>query len=258
MAATETSFTKLLDIPVHYDRLDAPFDYGSKGKSRQLRCTNKLKSTLETCFKELFEVWNRDKPTLILTAGTIGDGGGEHGRGLAFDLDGFYWGDQKFMLLFYPTDRIFYLGINAHLFLHFSQVLSYHYPRHHDHFHMDFNFSFKFREDSSAQRYFLEACLRYMFGQDIGHTGIEDDGVDGQFGSDTRAATEKVLRDLGITAPLKTAAGWKQFLLACRDKAFPQATPVARRGVRRKVARRRVGRKVARRTRMARSRAVSE
>src|SRR5262245_14271186 len=101
MAPTETSFNSLLGIPVHYDRLPPPDGYGSKGRSRTFRCTNQLKSTLEECFEELFEVWNRERPTLILTAGTIGDGGGEHGQGRAFDLDGFYWGDQNFMMLFY-------------------------------------------------------------------------------------------------------------------------------------------------------------
>jgi hypothetical protein len=220
MAATEASFKKLVDVPVHYDRLDPPNDYGSKGKSRMFKCTNKLKTTLEDCLGGLFEVWNREEPSIILTAGTIGDGGGEHGRGLAFDLDGFYWGDQKFMMLFYPTDRVFYLGINAHLFLYFSQVLSYHYPRHDDHFHVDFNFSFKFRPDSNAQTFFLQACLKYLFNQDLGGTGIENDGVDGIFGSDTKRALEAVLKDLGFRGQLTTVAGWKRFLLICRERAF--------------------------------------
>jgi hypothetical protein len=94
------------------------------------------------------------------------------------------------------------------------------YQGHHDHFHVDFNFDFKFRESSNAQTYFVQACLRYLFGQDIGTTGIERDGVDGVFGSDTRPATKKVLTDLGITNRLTTTDGWKKFLLAVRDKAF--------------------------------------
>ncbi|MCI0538480.1 MAG: hypothetical protein L0Z50_25005 [Verrucomicrobiales bacterium] len=220
MPAHETSFKKLVDVPVHYDRLDPPDGYGSKGKSRTFKCTTKLKSTLEDCFEDLFQFWNREKPSIILTAGTIGDGGGAHGKGLAFDLDGFYWGDQKFMMLFYPTDRVFYLGINAHLFLYFSQVLSYHYPRHDDHFHVDFNFSFKFRPESNAQTFFLQACLKYLFGKDIGNTGIENDGVDGIFGHDTETAVNQVLTGLGITGGVTNAAGWKKFLLVCREKAF--------------------------------------
>jgi hypothetical protein len=220
MPANEASFTKLVDVPVHYDRLPAPFGYGSKGKSRTFACRTKLKNTLEKCFKELFELWGRDKPSIILTAGTIGDGANAHGQGFAFDLDGFYWGEQKFMMISYPADREFYLGINAHLFLHFSQVLSYHYPNHRDHFHVDFNFSFKFRPESNAQTFFLQACLKYVFGQDLGNTGTEKDGVDGIFGGDTEAALKKVLRDEGLPATITTAAGWRKFLLRTRERAF--------------------------------------
>jgi hypothetical protein len=219
MPPTETSFNSLLGIPVHYDRLAPPNGYGSKGRSRTFNCTNQLKSTLETCFEELFSVWNRDRPTLILTAGTIGDGGGEHGQGRAFDLDGFYWGDQSFMMLFYPADRLFYLGINAHLFLHFSQVLSYHYPDHDDHFHVDFNFSFKYRPESNAQTFFVQACLKYIFRKSIGSTGPERDGVDGIFGHTTREALNNVLSELEI-GPITTTANWKKFLRECRTRAF--------------------------------------
>lgn len=220
MSATEASFTELVGIPVHYDRLAAPHDYGSKGKSRTFKCTNKLKATLEDCFEDLFQVWGRGNPSIILTAGTTGDGGGAHGTGLAFDLDGFYWeNDTKFMMLFYPTDRVFYLGINAHLFLYFTQVLSYHYPRHDDHFHVDFNFSSKFRPDSNAQTFFVQACLKYIFGRNLGSTGIENDGVDGIFGDDTEAQLNAVLDDLGIDR-ITNAAGWKKFLTTCRTEAF--------------------------------------
>ena len=57
MPANEASFKTLVGVPVHYDRLSAPFGYGSKGKSRTFQCRNKLKSTLEKCFAELFEIW---------------------------------------------------------------------------------------------------------------------------------------------------------------------------------------------------------
>ena len=114
--ATETSFKTLVDVPVHYDRLPPPLGYGSKGKSRNFECRHKLKRGLEECFKELFEIWGRDTPSIILSAGTIGDGENAHGQGFAFDLDGFYWGDMKFMMINFPADREFYLGINAHLF----------------------------------------------------------------------------------------------------------------------------------------------
>jgi hypothetical protein len=223
MPATETTFRTLAGVPVHYDRLDPPYNYGSKGRPQTFRCTKKLKSTLESCLGDLFDVWGRGRPSIILTAGTIGDGGGEHGRGLAFDLDGFFWTDRKFMMLYYPTDRPFYIGINAHLFLYFSQVLAYHYPNHRDHFHVDFNFSKTFRPESNAQTFFVQACLRYLFHADIGRTGIERDGVDGIAGPDTRQALEKVLKQIGIGSSLRTAISWKRFLLKCRNRAFKKA-----------------------------------
>ena len=46
-----------------------PRQRGSKGKSRAFECRKKLKVALEKCFEELFEIWNRDKPSIILTAG---------------------------------------------------------------------------------------------------------------------------------------------------------------------------------------------
>jgi hypothetical protein len=219
MPANEASFKKLVDVPVHYDRLPAPFGYGSKGKNRTFSCRTKLKNTLEECFEDLFGVWGRDKPTIVLTAGTIGDGENAHGQGFAFDLDVFYWDDQKFMMVSYPSDREFYLGINAHLFLYFSQVLSYHYPNHRDHFHVDFNFSFKFRPESNAQTFFLQACLKYIFDRELGNTGEERDGVDGMFGGDTKVALNKVLNDEGLPT-ITTASGWRKFLLLARERAF--------------------------------------
>jgi hypothetical protein len=220
MPANEASFRALANVPVHYDRLAPPFGYGSKGRSRQFFCRAKLKTALEKCFKDLFDVWGRDKPSIILTAGTLGDGANAHGQGFAFDLDGFYWGDQKFMMIGYPSDRQFYLGINAHLFLYFSQVLSFHYPNHADHFHVDFNFSFKFRPESNAQTFFVQACLKYVYDREMGNTGVERDGVDGIFGGDTKAVLKKVLTDEGLPANLGTQAGWRKFLLRTRERAF--------------------------------------
>jgi len=227
MSAKETSFKQLVGVPVHYDRLNQPNQYGSKGQARTFQCRNQLRSTLEQCFSELFNIWGRGVPSIILTAGTIGDGGGDHGRGYAFDLDGFYWGEKKFMMLEYPKDRPFYLGINAHLFLYFSQVLSYHYPSHADHFHVDFNFTSSFRPQSNAQTFFLQACLRYILNTDLGKTGQEKDGVDGIFGSDTEQALRTALKKIGVADKLTTAPGWKKFLKICREEAFAAGMAVS-------------------------------
>jgi hypothetical protein len=220
MSAKETSFTALAGVPVNYDRLPPPHNYGTTGQPRTFFCTNKLKATLDRCLSDLFQVWGRNEPSLILSAGTTGDGGGEHGRGLAFDLDGFYWDHDNFMMLEYPSNRPFYLGINAHLFLYFSQVLSYHYPNHSDHFHADFNFSYRYRTSSNAQTFFLQACLAYLFDKNLGKTGIEKDGVDGLFGSNTKQALLEVLEELELDDALTTTAGWKAFLEICRKRGF--------------------------------------
>ncbi|MER9300737.1 hypothetical protein NKI38_30350 [Mesorhizobium sp. M0621] len=221
MPAAETSFDSLAGVPVHYDRLPS-FPYGSKGDPRSFSCRHKLKDTLNTCLAELFEVWGRGRPSIILTAGTIGDGMNAHGQGLAFDLDGFYWGDDRFMMDRYPDDRKLYIGINAHLFLHFFQILSYHYPSHKDHFHVDFNFSFSFRTASNAQTFFLQSALKYVFGREIGKTGPEDDGVDGVYGSATKPAVASVLDELGLSGQggLTVPSVWRDFLLKCRARAF--------------------------------------
>ena len=220
MPAQETSFNQLSGVPVHYDRLAAPDDYGSKGQARTFWCTTKLRNTLENCVTDLFAVWRKGPPSIILTAGTIGDGDNAHGQGLAFDLDGFHWSDHRFMMDEYPEDRPFYVGINAHLFLYFSQVLSYHYPAHRDHFHLDFNFTYTFRPASNAQTFFLQSALKYLFGKDIGQTGPEHDGVDGVYGSATKPVVAEVLEEIGLSGTLTTGAVWREFLLECRKRAF--------------------------------------
>jgi|EndMetStandDraft_2_1072991.scaffolds.fasta_scaffold181432_2 hypothetical protein len=220
MPAQETSFTKLANVPVHYDRLPAPDDYGSEGKPRTFRCTIKLRDTLEQSLTDLFTVWGRGRPSIILTAGTIGDGDNAHGQGLAFDLDGFHWDGHRFMMDEYPADRRFYVGINAHLFLYFSQVLSYHYPAHRDHFHVDFNFDYTFRPASNAQTFFLQSALKYLFDKDIGGTGPEHDGVDGVYGSATEPVVTKVLQEIGLSGEITTKTVWREFLLECRKRAF--------------------------------------
>lgn len=219
MSPSEAEFSSLAGVPVHYDRLNYPMDYGSKGDARIFRCTHRLKDTLEKCFAELFSVWGRGTPTIILTAGTLGDGENAHGQGLAFDLDGFWWREESFTMLQYPEDRVFYLGIHAHLLTHFSQVLGYHYPGHADHFHFDFNSRFTYNTESNAKTFFVQACLKYLFDKEMGATGKEQDGVDGIYGGHTRSVLTAHLAHLGIGA-LSTTANWKRFLRVCRNEAF--------------------------------------
>lgn len=222
MTASETSFGSLAGVPVHYDRLDPPLAYGSDGENRTFYCRKRLATALDRCMEDLFGVWRRDRPSIILTAGTIGDGENAHGKGYAFDLDGFSWGGTRFMMNEYPEDRKFYIGINAHLFLHFSQVLGYHYPGHKDHFHIDFNFSHTFRTASNAQSFFLQSALKYVFERDIGTTGAERDGVDGVYGSATKPVVRSVLDELGLSGlgGLTASDVWMNFLQHSRARAF--------------------------------------
>lgn len=219
----EASFNTLAGVPVHYDRLKAPKGYGSKGEQRNFKCTNELKTALGNCMTDLFAAWNEGNPTIILSAGTLGDGEHAHGKGNAFDLDGFWWGERRFMMDEYPTNRRLYIGINAHLFLYFPQVLSYHYKGHKDHFHVDFNQSHKnhFRTGSEAQTYFLQMVLKYLYGQDLGTSGKEKDGVDGDYGTKTKNALKAVLPMIDMAGKdITKQADWREFLTKVRENAF--------------------------------------
>lgn len=221
MAANETSFTELVGVPVHYDRSDDD-SYGTKGIPYEFYCTNKLRDKLIDCFTDLFNRWPYGQPELILSAGTTGDNENQHGKGLAFDLDGFFLSSGRFMMNEYPERQLDYIGINAHLFLYFSQVLGFHYPKHHDHFHVDFNFSMSYRTASNAQTFFVQSALVYLFEQELGTYGTEKDGVDGIYGDVTRSSVLKVLKllDLNGQGGLTEGAVWKAFLTQVRDQCF--------------------------------------
>ncbi|MEP3051792.1 MAG: hypothetical protein ABJP48_03510 [Erythrobacter sp.] len=220
--AREANFDQLACVPVHYDRLAEPNNYGSRGQPRTFYCRSRLKSTLNQCLADLWPLWGKGTPSIILSAGTIGDNGGQHGTGYAFDLDGFYWGNERFMMDEFPSKQVFYNGINAHLYLYFSQVLSYQYDNHHNHFHVDFNFSYAFRTTSTAQTNFLQSCLIYNYGHNLGSTGKYGDGVDGIYGHDTRRATGQLMRDLGLSGRggLGRRDVWFDFLKIVRQHSF--------------------------------------
>lgn len=219
--ARETAIETLDGVPVHYDRLDPPNGYGSRGVARRFECTQRLKDAIEACMADLFRNWTRGRPTIILSAGTIGDGENQHGQGLAFDLDGFWWTDSNWTADQYPANRPFYNGLNAHLFMHFPQVLSYHYRGHRDHFHVDFVGTMDFRPGSQAQAFFVQSALRYIYGIDIGNTGPESDGVDGDYGRTSRAAASRALETIGHPGKALTDAGmWAAFVADVRRRGL--------------------------------------
>jgi len=216
----EVSFKSLSDVPVHYDR--DPGAYGTRGRPYTFRCTARLRDTLEACMSSLFDEIPYGKPEVITSAGTIGDGDNAHGKGQAFDLDGLFWSDNQLVMDDFFDQKFLYLGINAHLYLYFPQVLNFYYPNHHDHFHVDFNFSRRFRPESNAQNYFLQAALRYVYDEEIGRHGQHGDGVDGVHGPSTQRATADVLKDLGLRGRggLSTTRVWDEFLTKTRAAAF--------------------------------------
>lgn len=221
--AREASFTSLAGVPVHYDRLPPDHPYGSTGVQRTFYCTNELKAALGNCMTDLFALWNEGTPTIILTAGTGGDGDNAHGQGNAFDLDGFWWGERRMMMTEYPANRALYIAIHAHLFHYFSQVLSWHYRGHRDHFHVDFNSANRnhYRTGSEAQAYFLQSVLKYIYNKDIGSSGQEGDGVDGDYGSKTRTALAEVLPTIGMAGKdITTEADWRAFITRIRTDAL--------------------------------------
>jgi hypothetical protein len=219
----EDSFTKLAGVDVHYDR--DPGHYGTRGRPYVFKCQTKLKNTLEACFSDLFSHLPGGKPALLTSAGTIGDNENEHGQGLAFDLDGIFWDSRSLIMNDFFNQKYLYLGINAHLYLHFSQVLNFYYPKHDDHFHVDFNFSYHYRPSSNAQTYFLQACLKYIYDEDLGRRGQHGDGVDGVHGESTKRALAHVLGELGIDGPdgLGEREPWFAFLRKTRERAFARA-----------------------------------
>ena len=63
-----------------------------------------------------------------LSAGTYADRpNSQHNRGLAMDIDAIVWPQRPFVTLNYPTDKQFYLAVEAILRRHFDFVLTYLY-----------------------------------------------------------------------------------------------------------------------------------
>lgn len=222
MSHREISYDRIADVPLHYDR--GARGYGTTGEPRTFASTKKLKVALDRCFASLFEAWRLGRPDILLTAGTLGDGRNAHGQGLAFDLDGFVFGKRVFRMDSYPRNRQLYVALNAHLFGFFTQVLSWHCPGHRDHFHVDFNFSARYRPESNAQTFFVQAAIVHVVGIPLGGTGVEKDGIDGIYGPGTRAGLDKAIGVLGLKgADLRVSASWKAFLEAVKAKGFAAA-----------------------------------
>ena len=159
MPRPDDSFTKLVGVPVHYDRRSAR-DYGTRGAPARFFVTAEFHGILEAFFAELWTICLSGKAEVITSAGAwVDKPNSQHATGEAFDLDGIFWGNKSFVTLNYPKDKKFYLGVEAVLRKHLGTVLDYHYnASHRDHFHIDIGSDVGFRRVTS-NTLFLQAAL---------------------------------------------------------------------------------------------------
>lgn len=196
-------------VALHYDRLPA-FPYGSKGQARSFECNPNLKTALDRACAELWHRLPEGKPDILLTAGAYVDKPGAHGSGTAFDFDGMWWGDKRFVTTDYPNRKVYYCGIQAVLMRQFGVVLNYHWPNHRDHFHIDLSAPTGWRAGGKSCVMGAQTILRDVW-------GFNDLAIDGRYGTKTAMAFEGI----GI-AP---GGQWDVFLDKTIDRALG-AVPV--------------------------------
>ena len=217
MSRPDTFFTTLNGITVLYDR--KPGDYGIRGVARDFFATRAIERKLDACFAELEDVCPLGRPTLILSAGAWVDKPGFHGSGEAFDLDAIHWTDKKFVCGEFLTDKRFYLGVDAVLRKHVPTVLNFFYnDAHHDHLHADLGGAMRFTR-AESEVYFLQAALTHVLDIPV--------GIDGDWGPNTSAGTERALTELGISGSIEDEAVWMQLLTAISSRAFGEPIPVS-------------------------------
>ena len=217
MSRPDNYYTELAGVPVHYARPPiAP--YATRGKSYRFYSQEEFEQKLNTCFEELWEVCPYGVAEVITSAGAYVNKSGYHGLGRGFDLDAIFWSDKDFVTLDYPSNPVFYLGIEAIIRRHFGTVLGYLYnPAHHDHFHIDDGSTVEFSSTSKSRALFLQAVLTHVFNVPV--------LIDGIYGNQTSTAIYKILDDIGLSGDLENEALWKQFLLSISKSAFDQELP---------------------------------
>jgi len=203
------SIGKLDDIKLKYDRFGAPYGYGSQGKSYNFQGKEELRIQLLNWVRMMARYGI--KPKYILSAGTYVNKPGAHGKGIAIDVDGLWFGGKIHRkaakgaklggnLKVSATDREpkanvignvitalsapkrwkEYLQIEATLRMYFSVVLNYDYNKaHQDHWHCDLSIARLFYSGKS-QIMFLQRSLNVFGGESL--------SVDGDFGGKTNSA----------------------------------------------------------------------
>lgn len=212
MSRPQNFFTELAGIPVHYARPPlAP--YATHGKPYNFHVLESFEQELVECFEELWNVCPFGKAELITSAGAYVNKSGYHGKGRGFDLDAIFWKERDFVTLDYPSDPVFYLGVEAILRRHFGTVLGYIYNRaHRDHFHIDNGTEVKFTSASNSRVLFVQASLTHVLDIPV--------DIDGKYGPQTSKAIRKALDDMGVTDDFDSIPGWKLYLLKVAESAF--------------------------------------
>jgi hypothetical protein len=208
-------FRSLAGVPVLYDR-HSQGDYGVRGRPHDFHVTQSFEDALDACFAELWRVCPLDRAEAILSAGTYADrAGSQHSRGMAMDIDAILWPQRRFVTLDYPTDKSFYIAVEAILRRHCDFVLTYVYnAAHHDHFHVDKAGQMGFGK-SRSKTCFIQSLCRHVLGISV--------AVDGRWTPETEEALESAQRSLGVTSDVRQLDSWRNFLKAAAERAFADA-----------------------------------
>lgn len=182
-----------------YDRLTGlgNIDPTSSRYIRRFRGTAALQSALDRWASYIQQIMT--PPRYILTAGLYVNKSGEHGRGSAVDIDGFWWSNsERFRAIDAPSDWYRYITIEATLRQVFGTVLNYDYnAAHRDHWHCDLGRPTRWRAVRSQAK-FAQRALNEIWGERL--------VVDGRWGSRSAAAAQRSGYDFRLVG------GWDRFL----------------------------------------------
>ena len=187
---------KIKGIELRYDR-EPVAKYGSAGKNLTFQCKEGLVKKLESWVDTLTK-YNM-KPKYILTAGLYVNKAGCHGKGLAIDVDGLWFSENKILMTrSAPSYWKKYLAVESTLRMHFPVVLNYNYnAAHHDHWHCDLCTEALF-QGGRSQILFLQQALNVFYGYKL--------TVDGIYGEKTNEAFRNI-----INSALNSGS-WNSFL----------------------------------------------
>lgn len=170
--------SEIAGVPLHYDRLGKPYNYGTRGRPQTFKADPQLVTVLDATFTELWEIIPYGRAEVITTAGIYADKPGYHRLGLAFDLDGIFWPGVNFIAFNFHTNPRLYLGIEAILRRHFKTVLSFHYDvLHRDHIHVQFDGPPALQMYARSNVLFLQAVATYLYNEPL--------EIDGKLGMQT-------------------------------------------------------------------------